>query len=155
MYLLGSFVTQQFTDKTVLADTDFFPFPTMTEANGQDAVEAPIDGFMLSKKGGGNGAASALLEFLGSAEGQDAYAKIDTANVATNKQADTSSFTPIQKKAQETIANAKHISQFLDRDALPALASNVMIPALQSFVKTGSFDTKNVEAQAKTLYAAQ
>jgi multiple sugar transport system substrate-binding protein len=155
MYLLGSFVTQQFTDPATLADVDFFPFPTLTEANGQDAVEAPIDGFMVSKKGGSNGAASDLMAFLGSAEGQDAYAAIDTSNVATNKQADTSKFTPIQKKSQEVIANAKHISQFLDRDALPALANNVMIPALQTFVKNGSFDTKNVEAQAKALYAQQ
>ena len=31
MYLLGSFVTQQFTDPAVLADVDFFPFPTMAE----------------------------------------------------------------------------------------------------------------------------
>jgi multiple sugar transport system substrate-binding protein len=30
-----------------------------------------------------------------------------------------------------------------------------MIPALQSFIKDGSVDTKNLEAQAKALYAAQ
>ena len=54
MYLLGSFVTQQFTDKAVLADIDFFPFPEHRPIKGLDAVEAPIDGFMLSKKGGDN-----------------------------------------------------------------------------------------------------
>jgi multiple sugar transport system substrate-binding protein len=46
MYLLGSFVTQQFTDAAVLADIDFFPFPAMA-TEGMDAVEAPIDGIML------------------------------------------------------------------------------------------------------------
>jgi multiple sugar transport system substrate-binding protein len=35
------------------------------------------------------------------------------------------------------------------------MANNVMIPALQKFVKDGSIDTKNLEAQAKSLYAAQ
>ncbi|UQX87827.1 ABC transporter substrate-binding protein [Jatrophihabitans telluris] len=154
MYLLGSFVTQQFTDKTVLADIDFFPFPAIA-VEGQDAIEAPIDGFMLSKKGGDNGAAVALLEYIGSAEGQDAYAKIDTSNIATAKGADTSTFTDLNKKCAEAIANAKSISQFFDRDALPAMANNVMIPALQAFIKDGTYDTKNLEAQAKTLYASQ
>jgi len=155
MYLLGSFVTQQFTDKATLDDTDFFPFPTMVEANGQDALEAPIDGFMVSKKGGSDQAAKDMLAFFGSPEGQNTYAKIDTSNIATNQKADFSALTTIQKKAQQTIANAKYISQFLDRDALPAFASNVMIPALQQFLKSGQFDTKNVEQQAKALYAAQ
>jgi multiple sugar transport system substrate-binding protein len=155
MYLLGSFVTQQFTDKTILDDVDFFPFPTLTEANGQDALEAPIDGFMLSKKGGDSKAAKAMLEYFGSADGQNTYAKVDSSNVATNLKADFSSLTTIQKKAQQTIANAKQISQFLDRDALPAFASNVMIPALQTFFKTGSFDTTSVETQAKQLYSQQ
>jgi multiple sugar transport system substrate-binding protein len=155
MYLLGSFVTQQFTDPAVLADVDFFPFPVITEANGQDAVEAPIDGFMLSTKGGKNGAAKAMLEYFGSPDGQNAYAKLDPSNVATNLKADFSKLNPIQKKSQQIIANAKYISQFLDRDALPAFASTVMIPALQTFTKNGKFDTANVEKQAKALYSAQ
>ena len=155
MYLLGSFVTQQYTDKATLDDIDFFPFPTMTEANGQDALEAPIDGFMLSKKGGDNKAARALLAYLGSPDGQNTYAKVDTSNVATNLKADFSSLSPLQKKAQQTIAEAKQISQFLDRDALPAFANDVMIPALQGFFKNGSFNQSGVESQAKSLYASQ
>ena len=55
----------------------------------------------------------------------------------------------------QAIANAKFQSQFFDRDALPAMANNVMIPALQGFIKDGTIDTRNLEAQAKTLYAAQ
>jgi multiple sugar transport system substrate-binding protein len=155
MYLLGAFITQQFTDKTVLADIDFFPFPTMTEANGQDALEAPIDGFMLSKKGGNDAAAKAMLEFFGSPAGQNAYAKIDTSNIATNTKADQSSLSPLQKKEATVIANAKHISQFLDRDALPQFATDVMIPSLQTFIKSGEFNTKNVDGRAKAIYASQ
>jgi multiple sugar transport system substrate-binding protein len=34
------------------------------------------------------------------------------------------------------------------------MASNVMIPALQGFVKDGTIDTRGLEAQAKTLYAS-
>ena len=65
MYLLGTFATQQFSDKAVLADIDFFPFPAMA-VEGRDAVEAPIDGFMLSKKGGDNQAAKDFLAYVGS-----------------------------------------------------------------------------------------
>jgi multiple sugar transport system substrate-binding protein len=155
MFLLGSFVTQQFTDKTVLNDVDFFEFPMVVEANGQDALEAPIDGFMLSKKGGDNQAAKDMLEFFGSPEGQNAYSAKDPNQIETNLKANFDYLNPLGKKAQQTIANAKYISQFLDRDALPAFANDVMIPALQTFLKTGNFDTSTVENQAKQLYSQQ
>ena len=76
MYLLGSFVTQQFSDKEMLADIDFFPFPAMA-VEGRDAVEAPIDGYMLSKKGGDNQAAKDLLAFIGTPDGANAYQAVD------------------------------------------------------------------------------
>ena len=154
MYLLGSFVTQQFSDKATLADIDFFPFPEMA-MEGREAVEAPIDGYMLSKKGGDNQAAKDLLAFFGSAEGQNAYQSVDPSNIPTNKNADISKFTDLNKKSAQVISEAKSISQFLDRDALPAMANNVMIPALQGFIKNGTIDTANLESQAKSLYAQQ
>jgi multiple sugar transport system substrate-binding protein len=154
MYLLGSFVTQQFTDPAVLKDIDFFAFPEIA-TEGRDAVEAPIDGLLLSTKGGGNTAAHQFMEFIGTPEGQDSYASVDASNIVTAKGADTSKFTPLNKKCADTIAQAKSISQFFDRDALPAMANNVMIPALQTFLKGGRMDVKNLEAQAKSLYAAQ
>ena len=92
MYLLGSFVTQQFTDPAVLKDIDFFPFPEIA-AEGRDAVEAPIDGLLLSKKGGENSAARQFMEFMGTAEAQDAYAAVDSSNIATAKGTDASKFT--------------------------------------------------------------
>ena len=154
MFLLGSFVTQQFTDKAILDDIDFFPFPEIA-VEGMDSVEAPIDGLLLSKKGGTNQAARDFMAFMGTPEGQDAYAKVDPSNIATAKGTDTASFSPLSKKCADVIANAKNISQFFDRDALPAMATNVMIPALQGFVKDGNIDVKNIESQAKALYAAQ
>ena len=50
MFLLGSFVGQQFTKPADHADLDFFPFPAINPKWGQDSIDAPIDGFMLSKK---------------------------------------------------------------------------------------------------------
>ncbi|WP_375388199.1 ABC transporter substrate-binding protein [uncultured Amnibacterium sp.] len=152
MYLLGSFVTQQFTDKAVLDDIDFFPFPEV-KVEGTDSVEAPIDGLMLSKKGAQNQAAKDLLAYLGTGAGQEAYYSIDKSNIMTAKDADTSGYSAFTKKLSGVIADAKHISQFFDRDALPAMASNVMIPTLQSFTKSGTVDLASVEKQAKSLYA--
>lgn len=154
MYLFGSFVTQQFTDKAVLDDIDFFPFPEIA-VEGTDAIEAPIDGLVLSKKGGENKVARELLRFMGTPAGQQAYFSVDNSNLMTVKGADTSAYSALNSTCSEAIGNAKFISQFFDRDALPAMANNVMVPALQSFLKDGSLDTKNLEAQAKALYAGQ
>jgi ABC-type sugar transport system, periplasmic component len=154
MYLLGSFVTQQFTDPAVLADIDFFAFPAIA-MEGQDAVEAPIDGLMLSKKGAQNKAARDMLAFMGTGKGQEAYFSVDKSNLMTAKDADTSSYSAFNKKLAGVIADAKSISQFFDRDALPSMATNVLEPALQNFVKSGKYDLANLEAQAKAQYAGQ
>ena len=154
MFLLGSFVTQQFTDPAVLADIDFFPFPEV-KVEGQDAVEAPIDGLMLSKKGGSSDPAKAMLQFMGTGAGQEAYYSVDKSNIMTAKDADTSGYSDFTKKLAGVIAGAKSISQFFDRDALPAMASNVLEPAMLDFIKSGTVDLSNIESQAKTLYAQQ
>ena len=154
MYILGSFVGQQF-EGEALKDLDFFPFPEINSEHGQDAVEAPIDGFMMAKSPKNEAAAKALLEYLGGAEAQNTYLKSDANNVAANNEADSSGYNAIQKKAAEMISGAKQISQFLDRDTRPDFASTVMIPALQQFIKTpDDIDglTKSIEQQKKTIF---
>lgn len=135
-------------------DLDFFAFPEIDPSYGQDAVEAPIDGFMLSKKGKNDKVATAFLEYLGTGAAQQTYLGSNKADVATAKDADTSKYTDLQKKCADFISNAKQLSQFLDRDSLPAFASDVMEPALQSFISSGTFDQKSVESQAKQKYAS-
>jgi multiple sugar transport system substrate-binding protein len=134
-------------------DLDFFAFPEIDPSFGQDAVEAPIDGFMMSKRGQGDKVAQAFLEFLGTGAAQQTYLGSNKADGATATDADTSKYTDLQKKCATFISNAKQLSQFLDRDSLPAFASDVMEPALQSFISTGTFDQKSVESQAKQKYA--
>lgn len=133
-------------------DLDFFAFPTINEKYGQDAVEAPIDGFMLSKEGKDDSTAKKFLEYLGTGAAQQTYLGSNHADIATAKDADTSKYTDVQKKAAKFIGDAKQLSQFLDRDSLPAFASDVMLPALQKFIRSGKFDMKSVEAQAKQKY---
>jgi len=154
MYVLGMFVGQQFTGDDY-KDLDYFPFPAIAEANAQDAVEAPIDGFMLSKAPKNAAGAKQLLKYLASADAQVKYLKSDPNNVATNTKADTSGYNELQKKAAALVSGAKHISQFLDRDTVPAFASTVMIPSLQSFLNNpNDIDglCRKIEEQKKTIF---
>lgn len=135
-------------------DLDFFPFPEINPEHGQDSVEAPVEGFMLSTKGKDDAVAQSLLEYLGSGEAQVAYLKTNPLAVAAVNDADKSGYTALQQKADAMISGAKHLSQFLDNDTLPAFATNVMQPALQGFISSGSFDAASVETQAKQLFSA-
>jgi multiple sugar transport system substrate-binding protein len=156
MMVVGSGQIAQSFQGADLADLDFFPYPVINPDYGQDAVEAPIDGFMVSKKAKNLDAAKALIKFIASPDAENAYQSVDGGNIPTNSGADTSKFTPFQKKCQEYIAGAKQISQFMDRDTRPDFASQVMIPSLQSFInKPSDIDglLKNIDAQAKSIFA--
>jgi multiple sugar transport system substrate-binding protein len=140
---------------TSTKDLTAMPFPEIDSQFGQDAVEAPIDGFMMAKSPKNEEAAKALLKFFGSAAGQEAYLKTDPNDVATNKTAETASYNSLQKQSVDLIGQAKQISQFMDRDTRPDFASTVMIPALQQFIKAPSDVnglTSNIEKQKKTIF---
>jgi multiple sugar transport system substrate-binding protein len=155
MYILGMFVGQQF-QGAAKDDLDFFAFPEVDSAVGTDTVEAPIDGFMLSKKLKNEDGAKKLLEYLAGTEAVETYLKSDPNNIAANTKADTSGYNALQKKAVELIGSAKHISQFLDRDTRPDFASTVMIPSLQAFLRNPDDVaglTKKIEDQKKSIFA--
>ena len=48
MFLLGGFVVSNFKPANA-TDVDFFPFPSINPKWGQDSIDAPIDGYMISK----------------------------------------------------------------------------------------------------------
>jgi multiple sugar transport system substrate-binding protein len=157
MFLLGSFVGTQFTDAAAHKDLDFFAFPAINPKFDQDSVEAPIDGFMLSKKPKNLEGAKAVIGFLGTAAAANIYLKTDTNDVGTNKRTNTSHYTALQKKCATFIAGAKHISQFLDRDTRPDFASTVMIPSLQQFIKSPNDVNglvKKIEQQKKAIFGS-
>jgi multiple sugar transport system substrate-binding protein len=156
MYLLGMFVGQQF-EGEAHDDLDFFNFPEIDSNVGADTLDAPIDGFMLSKSPKNEEGAKALLEFLASAEAQNTYLQSDPNNIATAKNADTSGYSELQKKAVELIGKASNITQFMDRDTRPDFASTVMIPSLQSFLKNPNDVNgllKKIEDQKKTIFTS-
>jgi multiple sugar transport system substrate-binding protein len=156
MYLLGMFVGQQF-EGEAHDDLDFFNFPEIDSTVGADTLDAPIDGFMLSKKPKNEDGARALLKYLASAEAQNTYLKSDPNNIATANDADTSGYTALQKKAVELINGASNITQFMDRDTRPDFASTVMIPSIQDFIKNPNDVSgllKKIEDQKKTIFTS-
>ncbi|MER5772424.1 ABC transporter substrate-binding protein [Streptomyces sp. NPDC001985] len=145
------------------ADIDFFPFPEINPEHRQDAVEAPIDGFLMAKKSKNltndktMESAKALLSWLATGEAEDIYLAGDPNNIAVSDRADTSRYTELQKKAVTLVSGARQISQFLDRDTRPDFSSTVMIPAIQNFIndpKDVDGLVKGIERQKKTIFAA-
>jgi multiple sugar transport system substrate-binding protein len=154
MYLLGSFVGQQATNPADHADLDFFAYPEINSKWGQDSIDAPIDGFLMSRKAKNTTGAKQLLKYLGSAQAENIYLKTDSNDVATNKQA-TPKYNALQKKSAKLIASAKHIAQYMDRDTRPDFASTVMIPALQQFLNNpNDVDglVKSIQKQKKSIF---
>ena len=157
MYVLGTFVAQQFPEGPDRDDVDFFPFPEIDSTIGTDAIEAPIDGFMMAARPKNEAAAKKFLSYLGSPKAENIYVKSDYTVVAASDKADTSGYTKLQKKAAEYVASAKSIAQFMDRDTRPDFASTVMIPALQQFIKAPDDVaglTKSIQSQAKTIFTS-
>jgi multiple sugar transport system substrate-binding protein len=156
-YVLGMFLGQQFTKGADLDDLDFFSFPEIDSTVGTDAIEAPIDGFMMAARPKNEAAAKKFLGYLGTAAAQGVYIKSDQSVVAASSAADTSGYTKLQKKAVEFVSGAKSISQFMDRDTRPDFASTVMIPAIQQFIKNpDDIDglTKSIESQKKSIFTS-
>jgi multiple sugar transport system substrate-binding protein len=161
MFLLGTFVTSNFDPATnpdaqaIIDDIDFFAFPEINAEHGQDAVEAPIDGFMMAANPKNEPGAKELLGFLGTAAAAEAFLAVNPASVAASSEASTANYTPLQLKSAEFVGAAKYIAQFLDRDTNPEFASNVMGDALANFINDPStIDTilKTVEEQKQTIF---
>lgn len=157
MYYLGTFAAQQFEKGAEQEDLDFFTFPEIDSNIGSGAIEAPTDGYMMSKRPKNEAGAKAWLGFLGGAKAQDILVQADPSVIATSAQADVAKYTSLQKKMLNLLKDAKEVSLFLDRDSRPDFASTVMGPAIQSFLKNPNDITnilKNVEAQKKAIFAS-
>ena len=85
MYLLGTFVSQQFTARTSTTSTSS-PSRRSTPSIGTDSIDAPIDGFMMASKPKNEAAPRPCWST--SALGRDAeniYLKTDPGDVGANK----------------------------------------------------------------------
>ncbi len=151
MFLLGTFLTSQYDpDSEVFDDIDFFLFPEINPEHGQDAIEAPIDGFMMAASPENETGAKALLGGMGSVPAIDAYIAVDPSVVAANGNADTSGYNALQKRSAEAVGSAKYIAQFLDRDTDPDFAANVAGVGIADFLASpGNIDSILADIEAK------
>jgi len=133
MFFLGTFVAQNSTDPAYLDDLDFFNYPEFDPKVGADALDAPIDGYLMAAKPKNLDGAKALMAGIGTAKYIDAYLAVNPASVPANSKADTSTFNKIQTKSAELVGSAKNVSQFLDRDTSPDFVSNVIGDAFANF----------------------
>ncbi len=154
MYFLGTFAGEQATDKADHDDLDFFAFPTLgTQYDSEQAIDAPIDGFMLSREPKNVDAAKAFLEYLATGEAQGVFLASSPNNVAAANDADTSKYTPFQQKMAEIIGASQKIAQFLDRDARPDFAGpNGMQHFLQVFLGDPNQDTTKLQSQIQSFF---
>jgi multiple sugar transport system substrate-binding protein len=159
MYLLGMFVSEQFVQANEdLEDLDFFPYPNFgTDFDAEKALDAPIDGFMIAKNsptlGDDLDAAKAFAEFLSTGKAQVIFASANPGNVAAAKDADTSGYNSLQKKAVELIGAAQRITQFLDRDTNPNFAGpNGMQAFLLQFIQDPEQDLDAFLGQIQSFW---
>ena len=89
MYMLGTFVGQQFTKPADRADLDFFAFPAINPKWGQDSIDAPIDGFLMSKKAKNTAQAKELLKYLGTRGGGEHLPRRPTRTTSARTRART------------------------------------------------------------------
>jgi multiple sugar transport system substrate-binding protein len=147
-------VGQQFS-KSNLADLKFFPFPQIDPTYPTDSgIDAPIDGFMMSKSPKNKDGATQFLEYLGTAAAEKTYLASDPTDVGTASDYDKSSYNQLQKDSAKIIGGTKNIAQFLDRDTRPDFAYPVVQNALQQFIsdQDGTAACKSLEDQAATIF---
>ena len=133
MAVVGMFIASQFTGDAA-DDLDFFPFPVIDPVHGLDSVEAPTDGFLLRKNSKNPDGTMKFARFLGTADAANALLSADKSNLAAATSVDTAQYTPLQRKADELIKKAKHVTQFGDRDSDPGFMSDVVTTGLAGFV---------------------
>ncbi len=145
MYILGTFLNEQFPDDE--DDLDFFTFPEVDSAIGAAAIDAPIDGFCMAADPSNEEGAKEFMRYLTSPEAAAAAASTGLPFIAANTNADTSEYSELQKKSAQLVGEAENIAQFLDRDTRPDFASTVMIPAIQEFLS----NPKDIDSLVKSI----
>jgi multiple sugar transport system substrate-binding protein len=161
MIVLGLFVSDNFKatgNQADLDDLDFFPFPDMgTQYDAERALDAPIDVWMLSKKSptlkNDTGQAKAFLEFFAKGSTQLTVFQSAPGFIPVGNDTDTSSYSPLQKKAQQLITNAKRITQFFDRDSRPDYAGpNGMQSFLLKYLQNPKQDTTSLQGEMQKFW---
>ena len=78
-----------------------------------------------------------MLEYIGTAEAESTFLKTDQWDVGLANGLIAPTYNDIQKKSVEAIAQCKAVSQFMDRDTVPDMAT-AMIKLIQEFIDNPS-----------------
>jgi multiple sugar transport system substrate-binding protein len=119
-------------------------------------MDAPTDGFMMPKKGKNKDAAKAVLKYIGTGGAEATFLKTDHWDVGVAQGLIAPTYNEIQKKSTQAISSCKAVSQFMDRDTVPDMAT-AMIKLIQSFIADPSAShvqsiQKSAESQAKSIF---
>jgi multiple sugar transport system substrate-binding protein len=141
-----------------LPDLDFFPFPAINPTWAQDFMDAPTDGFMLPKKGKNTAAAKAVLEYIGTNAAETDFLKTDHWDVGLANGPAAPTYNAIQTKSVTAIAACKNVSQFMDRDTVPDMATAVE-ELIQGFIDNPTAANiasiqQSAEKQAKAIFTS-
>ena len=154
MYFLGTFAAEQAAVEDI-PDIGFFPWPAVgSEFDAENAIDAPIDGFMLSANPKNPEAAKAFLKCVATPEAQLAYVLTPgIGSVAVSPLADPSGYNTLQAASAEVLKSAGSIAQFLDRDARADFAGpSGMQGFLLSFLSDPTIDLDAFLADIQAYY---
>jgi multiple sugar transport system substrate-binding protein len=163
MFLLGLFMSSVFsaTKKPEdIDDLDFFPYPNLgTQYDAEAAIDAPIDTWQIAAKSPNldaeKDAALAYLEFWSKGSTQGIFFEHQPGFIPTAKDADTSKYSALQKKAVEVVGSAKRITQFLDRDTRSDFAGpQGMQGFLLKFLQSPTGDLAALQKQIQDYWDA-
>ena len=100
-----------------------------------------------------SGQAKAFLEFMSKGSTQLIYWQSSPGSIPTGKDADTSQYPALTKKAVEIVSNAKRITQYFDRDSRPDYSGpDGMQGFLLKFLSNPSGDTSSLQGQMQAFW---
>ena len=155
-YFMGTFAADQATDPAVFNDLGMFAFPTLgTAYDAEMAIDAPIDGLMLSRSPKNLAGAKAILACASTGAAQLELLASQPTAVAANRTADTSGYWDYQEQMAAILAGSKKVAQFLDRDTRPDFAGPAgMQLFLRSFLANPNQDLGALQRRIQAFYAA-
>jgi multiple sugar transport system substrate-binding protein len=135
MYYFGTFATWAI-DPALLPDIDLFTFPVFGNAyDAEAAIEAPVDGLVMTTNTANLSAAQRLMACAGTGAAQIKFLDYDPGYIAAAWNADTGSYSPLQQAMASKIGSAGHITQYMDRDMRPDFSgSNGMQAYIADFL---------------------
>ena len=123
----------------IIDDIDFFAFPAINEEHGQDAVEAPIDGFMMAASPANEEGAKAVLAGMGGGCGDRGLHRREPIRACRQLgRRHQWLLRRCSRRRPRSSARRSFIAQFLDRDTDPDFAANVVGAALADFISDPS-----------------